>query len=369
MKDRKRALRKKHILHLMETFLIDNGYKETAQCLRSEARLAKDYIVCDNINLETIVIEFETFYYHRFQTYPQLCKRTEPKEVNSSPANQSPVKKQLRKTHQLKQRHGAELDFMICNTFPPPSTMNSLEKVAYFQREGDDFRVLDETCEFSDIVKDICIEPAATRWDEIIGLDDVKEVLKEAIIYPIKYPHLFTGIIEPWKGVLLYGPPGTGKTSLARAVATESSASFYNISASSIVNKWRGDTEKIIKVLFETAQNFAPSIIFIDEIDALTMRRNSHEHEASRRMKSELFTGLDSLSRCKRNVFFLATTNTPWDLDEAMLRRFEKHVLIPVPDLQTRKSLIRYYLPKIISHDPAIECDINYDTSAQVRIK
>jgi katanin p60 ATPase-containing subunit A1 len=108
-----------------------------------------------------------------------------------------------------------------------------------------------------------------------VGLENPKNIVHEALLLPMKYPQYFTGILEPWKGILLFGTPGTGKTLLARAVASELRSTFFNISASTIVSKWRGDSEKIIKVLFDLARHYQPSTIFLDEIDSSMSSRNS----------------------------------------------------------------------------------------------
>uniref|UniRef100_A0A3P9CJ72 Katanin p60 subunit A-like 2 n=1 Tax=Maylandia zebra TaxID=106582 RepID=A0A3P9CJ72_9CICH len=122
---------------------------------------------------------------------------------------------------------------------------------------------------------DIYLHSPNVRWEDIIGLEDAKRLVKEAVVYPIKtfLKKLFTGILSPWKGLLLYGPPGTGKTLLAKAVATECKTTFFNISASSIVSKWRGDSEKLVRVLFELARYHAPSTIFLDELESVMGQR------------------------------------------------------------------------------------------------
>ena len=195
------------------------------------------------------------------------------------------------------------------------------------------------------ITRDIYRHNPGVRWNDIVELKKAKRLLKEAVVMPIKYPELFTGLLTPWKGILLFGPPGTGKTMLARAVATECDTTFFNISASSIVSKYRGDSEKLVRILFELARYHSPSTVFLDEIDSVMSKRGTGgEHEASRRMKTELLIQMDGLARSDDLVFVLAASNIPWSLDGAMLRRLEKRIFVNLPKLSAREAMFRKML-------------------------
>ena len=204
------------------------------------------------------------------------------------------------------------------------------------------------------IARDIFTQDTGVTWSDIVGLNGAKRVLREAVVMPLKFPQIFEGkkLLRPWKGVLLHGPPGTGKTLLAKAVAGEGTT-FFNISASTIVSKWRGDSEKLIRVLFELARYHAPSTIFIDELDSIMSKRSeTGEHEASRRMKTEMLTQMDGLAQSDALVFVLAASNFPFDLDPALLRRLEKRILVPLPEEEAREDMFRSLLtPDIADQD------------------
>jgi katanin p60 ATPase-containing subunit A1 len=142
--------------------------------------------------------------------------------------------------------------------------------------------------------RDLIDKNPNVKFEDIAGLDDCKKCLKEAVLLPILMPEYFIGIRRPWKGVLMFGPPGTGKTMLAKAVAATGGTTFFNVSASSLGSKYRGESEKLVRILFEMARFYAPTTIFMDEIDALAGRRGgSDESEASRRVKAELLIQMD----------------------------------------------------------------------------
>ncbi|KAJ9092220.1 Vacuolar protein sorting-associated protein 4 [Naganishia cerealis] len=185
----------------------------------------------------------------------------------------------------------------------------------------------------------ILTETPNVQWSDVAGLHQAKEALKEAVILPIKFPHLFTGKRTPWRGILLYGPPGTGKSFLAKAVATEAKSTFFSVSSSDLVSKWMGESERLVKQLFQMAREAKPSIIFIDEVDSLAGSRSEGESEASRRIKTEFLVQMNGVGNDDTGVLVLGATNIPWQLDPAIKRRFEKRIYIPLPDVEARKRM------------------------------
>lgn len=190
----------------------------------------------------------------------------------------------------------------------------------------------------------IISEKPNVSWDDIAGLESAKEALKEAVILPTRFPQFFTGKRKPWKGILLYGPPGTGKSFLAKAVATEADSTFFAMSSSDLVSKWQGESERLVKQMFEMARDKKPSIIFIDEIDSLCTARSEGESESSRRIKTEFLVQMDGVGNTQGGVLVLGATNVPWELDPAMRRRFEKRVYIALPEAGARAKMLRLNL-------------------------
>lgn len=187
-------------------------------------------------------------------------------------------------------------------------------------------------------------------FDDIGALENVKDTLKELVMLPLQRPELFCKgqLTKPCKGILLFGPPGTGKTMLAKAVATDAGANFINISMSSITSKWFGEGEKYVKAVFSLASKIAPSVIFVDEVDSMLGRReNPGEHEAMRKMKNEFMVNWDGLrTKDTERVIVLAATNRPYDLDEAVIRRLPRRLMVNLPDAPNRAKILKVILAK-----------------------
>uniref|UniRef100_A0A3Q1CZD7 Katanin p60 ATPase-containing subunit A-like 2 n=2 Tax=Amphiprion ocellaris TaxID=80972 RepID=A0A3Q1CZD7_AMPOC len=393
-------MRKKNLLILIYHHLLGQGYVAAAVALDQETNVGvRRFEVCDNIDLEMVLMEYESYHYVKFQKYPKLTRRAaEPggsRHARSGGVKRSPCSavKPLPKISPSQsprsgngvKRTAAGVNENGSSVAPESSefglNVSSIRNghsggAAGIKKE----RLLKPLSGFSGvngemrdlaaiISRDIYLHSPNVRWEDIIGLEDAKRLVKEAVVYPIKYPQLFTGILSPWKGLLLYGPPGTGKTLLAKAVATECKTTFFNISASSIVSKWRGDSEKLVRVLFELARYHAPSTIFLDELESVMSQRGAGmggEHEGSRRMKTELLVQMDGLARSEDLVFVLAASNLPWELDHAMLRRLEKRILVSLPSSSARQAMISEWLPPLNSTGGVeLRTELDYKTLAK----
>jgi transitional endoplasmic reticulum ATPase len=196
-------------------------------------------------------------------------------------------------------------------------------------------------------MREVYIEVPSVHWEDIGGLEEVKQDLKEAVEWPLKSPEMFTRLgIKPPKGILIYGPPGCGKTLLARGVATESEANFISIKGPEVFSKWVGESEKAIREVFRKARMAAPSVVFFDEIDALTPRRGMGfgDSGVSERVISQLLTEMDGLIGLE-DIVVIAATNRPDIVDPAVLRpgRFDRLIYVPEPDEKSRLQIFRIY--------------------------
>src|SRR6056297_3932228 len=224
------------------------------------------------------------------------------------------------------------------------------------ETEGDN-EMSEEEKELRDQISGTIIsEKPSLTWEDVAGMEEPKQALREAVVLPLLHPELFSGARKPWHGILLFGPPGCGKTLLAKAAANECDVQFFVADSASLVSKWLGESEKLLKTLFKVAYLDAPSLIFFDEVDSMaTKRGGGSEGGGERRIKTQL---LQEMQGVKTNndklVTIIAATNLPWEIDSAVLRRFEKKIYVGLPSQEGRSTIFQLGT-KGVDVDPSVD--------------
>ena len=211
---------------------------------------------------------------------------------------------------------------------------------------GDDFKNAQKEIQPS-ALREVLVQIPDIKWDDVGGLEDVKQELKEAVEWPLKHPETFQRLgIRPPKGTLLYGIPGTGKTLLAKAVASESEANFISVKGPELLSKWVGESEKGVREVFRKAKQASPTVIFFDEIDAIASTRSGNDTDSgvTKRVVNQLLTEMDGLEELE-DVAIIAATNRPDILDAGLMRpgRFDRHIQVKEPDEEARISIFKVH--------------------------